>query len=323
MQLSEIGEFGLIKKLRRRCAPQFRDVLTGIGDDAAVVSIGSKKTLITSDMMNEGIHFDLSYTTFYQLGYKFLAVNVSDIFAMGGEPEYFIVNLGLPGTMLSENIDELYSGILKCAKKHGVTVVGGDTCASKSGLVLSGTLTGQGRKIITRSGARVGDGIFVNRSLGDSAMGLLLLRKRKKSVERFLPANSGMNLMKRHLMPDPAPLKNTAGVTAMIDVSDGLLRDVSHICDESRVGVVVYKDKIPLSSEMVRMAKKMKVDPFDLALKGGEDYSLLFTAPMGFKTRAFRIGEITRRGRYLIDQNGEKTVMKPEGYEHFKKKNSK
>jgi len=319
MQLSEIGEFGLIKKLRRRCTPQTREVLSGIGDDAAVVGTGREKMLITSDMMNGGVHFDLSYTTFYQLGYKFLAVNVSDIFAMGGEPEYFLVNLGLPKTILTENIDELYSGILKCAKRHGVAVIGGDTCASKSGLVLSGTLTGMGRKIISRSGARMGDGIFVNRSLGDSALGLLLLRKRRKRVESFHPANSATKLMKRHLMPEPVPLKNTRGVTSMIDVSDGLLRDLSHICDESGVGAVLYKDKIPLSREMISMAKELKIDPFDLALKGGEDYALLFTAPVGLKTRACRIGEIIGRGRFLIGENGKKSVMKPEGYEHFKK----
>jgi thiamine-monophosphate kinase len=319
MQLSEIGEFGLIKKLRRRCAMRSPDIHEGIGDDAAVVSAGRKKMLITSDMMNEGIHFDLSYTSFYQLGYKFLAVNVSDIFAMGGEPEYFIVNLGLPKTISSENMDELYSGILKCAKKHGVAIIGGDTCASKSGLVLSGTLIGHGGKVRRRSGARVGDGIFVSRSLGDSAMGLRLLRKRKKRVDSFYPVNAGIKLMKRHLMPEPAPLKNSAGVTSMIDVSDGLLRDLSHICDESRVGAVIYKDKIPLSREMIGMAKKLKVDPLDLALKGGEDYVLLFTAPMGLKTGAFRIGEITKRGRFLIDENGKKTVLRPEGHEHFKK----
>jgi len=320
MQLSEIGEFDLIKKLRRRCSPRSLDLYEGIGDDAAVVVIGRKKILITSDMMNEGIHFDRSYTTFYQLGYKFLAVNVSDIFAMGGEPGYFIVNLGLPKTISSENIDELYSGILKCAKNHGVAVVGGDTCASNSGLVLSGTLTGHGGKVIRRSGARVGDGIFVNRSLGDSAMGLHLLRKRRKRIDCLHPANSESRLMKRHLMPEPVPLKNTAGVTSMIDVSDGLLRDLSHICDESRVGAVLYKDRIPLSRELIRIAKKLKVDPLALALKGGEDYALLFTARAGVKTSAFRIGEITKKGRFLIDENGKKSVLRPEGYEHFKKR---
>jgi thiamine-monophosphate kinase len=323
MQLSEIGELGIIKKLRRRCAPCSRDVLAGIGDDAAVVGTGGKTMLITSDMMNEGIHFDLSYTTFYQLGYKFLAVNVSDIFAMGGEPGYFIVNLGLPGTITSENIDELYSGIMKCSRKYGVSVVGGDTCASRSGLVLSGTLTGKAGKVIRRSGARTGDGIFVNRALGDSALGLRLLRKRKKRIDSFRPANAVMKLMKRHLMPEPAPPGNTAGVTAMIDISDGLLRDLSHVCDESRVGAVIYKNKIPLSREATHVAQKLNVDPFEFALKGGEDYALLFTAPAGLKTAAFRIGEITGRGRFLVDENGKKTALRAEGYEHFKKKNSK
>lgn len=323
MRLSEIGEFGIIKKLRRRCAGPSPDIHEGIGDDAAVIGAGRKKLLITSDMMNEGVHFDLSFTTYYQLGYKFLAVNVSDIFAMGGRPDYFIVTMGLSGAVTSENVDELYTGILKCAKKYGVTVVGGDTCASRSGLVLSGTLTGHTGKVLRRSGARAGDGIYVVRTLGDSAMGLRLLRKRKKRIERFDHTDAAMKLMKRHLMPEPEPLRNVANITSLIDISDGLLKDLSHVCDESRVGAVIYKDKIPLSREMIRTAEKLKIDPVDLALNGGEDYALLFTSPGNMKTRAFNIGEITGRGRYLIDKNGKRSAFKAEGYEHFKKKNSK
>jgi len=323
MRVSEIGETGIIKKLRRSCIPRSPAVREGIGDDAAVVRVRGKTLLITADMMNEGIHFDLSYTTVYQLGYKFLAVNVSDIFAMGGTPDYFIIAMGLPGSFLSEQIDELYKGILKCARTYGVTVIGGDTCASKSGLVLSGTLTGRAGKVLRRSGARAGDGIYVSRCLGDSALGLRLLRKRRSRIKKFGVSDAAMVLMKRHLMPEPAPLKSTRGVTSMIDISDGLLRDVSHICDESRVGAVIYKDRIPLSQEMRDEAKKLNVDPCDLALKGGEDYALLYTASSGSRKDAFRIGEITGRGRFIVDERGKKTAFKPEGYEHFKKKNSK
>src|SRR4030067_2555092 len=157
-------------------------ILKGIGDDAAAVKIRADKTLITTDMLLEGIHFDLSFTTFYQLGYKTLEVNISDIFAMGGKPKYFLLSIGIPKNYQSKNIHELYSGIRKIAKKFGIAVVGGDTCASRHGLVLSGTLIGEAGKIIMRSGAKEGDSIFVTNTLGDSAMGLMLLKKIRRKI---------------------------------------------------------------------------------------------------------------------------------------------
>ncbi|HDK17568.1 MAG TPA: thiamine-phosphate kinase, partial [Nitrospirae bacterium] len=208
MQLSKIGEFGLIKLLQTKCAACSNDVLAGIGDDAAVVKVIGNKFLITSDMMLEGVHFDLSFTTFYQLGYKFMAINISDILAMGGNPKHFLISLGIPETYKLSDIEELYSGIKKIADEFGVSVVGGDTCASKHDLTLSGTLTGSAKRIITRSGAREGDGIFVTDTLGDSAMGWRLLRKRKKKIQSFSPPSHRLKLMKKHLMPQPAQLKN-------------------------------------------------------------------------------------------------------------------
>jgi thiamine-monophosphate kinase len=325
MQLSKIGEFGLIKKLRTKCKNIPPEILTGIGDDAAVIKQGNKKILITTDMMIEGIHFDPAFTTFYQLGYKFLAVNISDIFAMGGKPKYFLISIGIPKNYKSEDIDELYSGILKIAGKFGVAIAGGDTCASKKGLILSGTLMGSADRIITRSGAKVGDGIFVTSSLGDSAMGLMLLKKFQISNFKFKILNSRLSasvvlpLIKKHLMPEPVPLKNTSKVTSMIDISDGLLIDLSHICDESRVGAVIYKNKIPISRELADTAKILRTDPVKFAVNGGEDYVLLFTAPSAIKTTAFKIGEIVKSGRIVIDENGRKRKFKPEGYEHFKR----
>jgi thiamine-monophosphate kinase len=320
MKLSKIGERGLIKIFREKCTLTSPHILKGIGDDAAVVKIKNtnKKMLVTSDMLIEGVHFDLSFITFYQLGYKFLAVNISDIHAMGGWPEYFIVCLGIPDTFKVSNIKELYSGITELADKFNISVIGGDTCASREGLVLSGTLIGTAKKIVTRSGARAGDGIFVTDTLGDSAMGLTLLKQRNRRIYRFTSTTSHLKLMKKHLMPEPVPLRDISKITSMIDVSDGLLVDLSHICDESKVGAVLYTDKIPLSKELVAISRQMGYDPLEFALKGGEDYALLFTAPSELKTSAFRIGDIVKKERIILDAKGNKRILKPEGYEHFK-----
>jgi thiamine-monophosphate kinase len=339
MQLSKIGEFGLIEKLLKKSKNAPPEILAGIGDDAAVIRQGNKKILITTDMLLEGVHFDLSFTTFFQLGHKFLAVNISDIFAMGGNPKYFFISIGIPKNYRSEDIEELYSGILKIAGKFGVAIAGGDTCASGQGLILSGTLVGNTDRVITRAGAKAGDGIFVTGALGDSAMGLMLLKRRKAEGGRqklknkkwnlkFKTQNSKLKtlnsrdvlpLIKKHLMPEPVPLEKTSKITSMIDISDGLLIDLSHICDKSMVGAVIRKDKIPVSKELAYTAKVLGTDPVNFALKGGEDYALLFTAPQYIKTTAFKIGEIVKTGRFIIDERGRKTKFKPEGYEHFKK----
>ncbi|MBI5675321.1 MAG: thiamine-phosphate kinase [Nitrospirae bacterium] len=315
MRLSEIGEFGLIDNLKNLCKIKKRDLITGIGDDAAVVKSQSKNYLLTSDMLLEGVHFDLSFTTFYQLGYKTLSVNISDIFAMGGKPKYFLLNLGIPQTCNLQDIKEIYRGLNEIAKKFGIAIVGGDTCASKKGLVLSGTLIGETGHAIMRKGAVPGDSIFVTGPLGDSAMGLELLKKPGTTK-----SDIGTSLIKRHLMPEPAPLKRTAGVTSMIDISDGLLIDLSHICDQSKVGAVIYKETVPLSKELINAAKKLRKDPLEYALKGGEDYLLLFTSPDKIRKDAVRIGDVINRGRYLVDSEGRIERFKAEGYEHFKNK---
>jgi thiamine-monophosphate kinase len=206
--------------------------------------------------------------------------------------------------------------------------------------VLSGTLVGNTKSIITRSGARVGDNIFVTGTLGDSAMGLMLLKSRKSVTsgdpprrevgsQKFKNKNRNLKLktlnskdvlalIKKHLMPEPIPLKDTSKITSMIDISDGLLIDLSHICDESKVGAAIYKNKIPVSRELTDTAKILGKDPVKFALKGGEDYALLFTAPPDIKTTAAKIGEIIKKERFIVDGKGRKIKFKPEGYEHFK-----
>lgn len=304
--------------MQKKYSGKAADILAGIGDDAAAVKISNCKTLLTMDMMIEGVHFDMSFTTFFQLGYKFLAVNISDIFAMGGTPKYFLISIGIPGTCDTDDIDELYAGIKKIARKSGVNIIGGDTCASKKGLVLSGALIGETKKIIRRSGAKEGDGIFVSKTIGDSALGLRLLIKRGRRVLKFSPLTPRLRLMKRHLMPEPSPLKDLSRIRSMIDISDGLLIDLSHICEESNVGAVIYTDRIPLSRDLRLMADSIGNDPVKFALRSGEDYALLFTAPQRSRKDAVRIGEITGKDRYIIEGSGTKIAFKAEGYEHFK-----
>jgi len=316
MRLSEIGEFGLINNLKNLCKIKKKEILTGIGDDAAVVKSGSRTLLLTSDMLIEGIHFDLSFTTFYQIGFKTLAVNISDIFAMGGKPKYFLLNIGVPQIYALNDIKEIYRGLNAIAKKFGIAIVGGDTCASKKGLTLSVTLIGETSNAIRRNGARAGESIFVTGFLGDSAMGLYLLKKMRRNKSRI--PSSNLKLIKSHLMPEPAPLRSTAGVTSMIDISDGLLIDLSHICRESNVGAVIYEDMVPMSKELKTIAHNLRKDPLEYALKGGEDYLLLFTSAQRIRKDAVRIGDIIRRGRYLVNSEGRRKSFKAEGYEHFK-----
>jgi thiamine-monophosphate kinase len=337
-KLSDIGEFGIIRRFRKRCSVQSPEILKGIGDDSAALRMKAGISLITSDMMLEGIHFDLSLTTFFQLGFKILAVSISDILAMGGTPQYFLMNLGIPGHYRVRDIDELYSGVTKIARKFRIALVGGDTCASRNGLILSGTLVGKAEKTIARSGASPGDGIYLNNTVGDSAMGLVLLKKLRIGVlkkiqdvkhkmknrnlkinNQILSSRDVFNLIKRHLMPEPVSLRKLSGITSMIDVSDGLLIDLSHICDESNVGAVLYEHRIPLSEELAHVSKKLDIDPLQFALRGGEDYTLLFTSPSERKLdSAVKIGEIIKKGRFIVDRKGKKRPFTAEGYEHFK-----
>lgn len=329
MRLSEVGEFRLIKSIRSLCLKEPRDIIFGIGDDAATVRGTSKSKLITSDMMLEGVHFDLSYTSFYQLGHKILAVNISDILAMGGKPKYFIIDIGIPGDYDSRDIMDIYRGMKRLADKFEVTVVGGDTCSSRKDLILSGTLTGEAARPVSRMGARPGDGIYVNGTLGDSSLGLTILKasggispgkpRAKLNVSGFeLPYRRVSPLIKRHLSPEPVPLKRTQGITSMIDISDGLMVDLGHICDESGVGAEIHSDRLPLSKPLLDTCRRLGKDPLHFATMGGEDYLLLFTARSRTRKDAVRIGKITEKGRYIISPDGRRTSFKSGGYEHFR-----
>lgn len=329
MKLSRLGEFGLIERIRR-ATPSDRRVKIGIGDDAAWVTNSFGSSLVTADLLIEGVHFDLRWTSLYELGYKSLAVNLSDIAAMGGVPTFAILSLGIPAHFDSNEIANFYRGINSLARKCGVAIVGGDTNIAKS-LIISVCVMGDPpRQPIRRSGAKIGDDIFVTGTLGDSALGLKLLQRNSWAKNHRSGAEK---LLNRHRQPTP---RIAAGVllgrqglaTAMIDVSDGLLQDLGHLCQASRIGAVVWNERLPLSRAYRQIAGR---DRNRHALGGGEDYELLFCArPQnrarieGLKHHArvaiARIGRCVaaRRGITVLDGSGKQISIGFRGHDHFK-----
>jgi thiamine-monophosphate kinase len=328
MKLSRLGEFGLIERIRRKVEVG-RGVRLSIGDDAAWVDHPQRSSLVTADLLIEGIHFDLRWTSLADLGYKSVAVNLSDIAAMGGTPAYVMLSLGIPANFDSKKIDALYRGINRVAKKHGVSIVGGDTNTADS-LIISVCLIGHApKKPICRSGAHVGDDIYVTGTLGDAALGLNLLR-----LKRRPQSGAVAQLLKRHHRPTPrlaagALLAKRNVASAMIDISDGLIQDLGHICQASGVGANIRQDTLPLSSAYRALAGKTGMQH---ALSGGEDYELLFCAGPRQRKRIATLGKqagvpITRigvcvppaDGIKVFDTAGAEVVVKAHGHDHFKK----
>ena len=331
MELKKIGEFGLINRIARLAPNAPADIIRGIGDDAAVIALDkTRRLLFTTDTLIESIHFETSCTAPYLLGKKSLAVNLSDIAAMGGTPHSFVVSLSIPPGVTYEFIKKFYAGIYAQAKKFNVSLVGGDTTASPDKLVITISLLGTARagEVIYRHGARTGDAIYVTGFLGDSSLGLSLLMKKK--------AGSAVNcLVKRHLDPVPRVAEARAiarrkVASSMIDVSDGLLADLRHILDESGAGARLRLDRVPLSPRYRRTLQRGSADYYDAALCGGEDYELLFTVPPEkeknitalrrmFSVPLTRIGEVTEKKGELeiFDESGREVSYKREGYTHF------
>jgi thiamine-monophosphate kinase len=325
--LTDIGEFGLIDLISRKVRTSSM-VPVGIGDDAAAFQwrpgcVG----LVTADMLVEGVHFDLSFCDPVRLGRKSLAVNLSDIAAMGGKPRTCLLSLAIPKTISIDFLDDFSSGFLEIAGEFGVTLIGGDTCASRCGLVISVTLYGEQEagKLTQRSTARPGDSIFVTGHPGDSALGLKLLQGGHREGRAVT----------RHLDPSPRvreghALAESGLPTSMIDISDGLLADLGHITSKSSVGARLYLEKIPLSREYSEHFESDGHERYSLALGGGEDYELLFTAPAHWKceidmlfrnygTPVSEIGEITiMPGISVLSPEGETVSLKASGYDHFK-----
>ncbi|MFQ5849062.1 MAG: thiamine-phosphate kinase [Candidatus Binatia bacterium] len=330
MKLKELGEFGLIERIQRM-TPRGRGVRLGIGDDAAWVGSGQNSLLITSDLLIEGFHFDLKWTSFYQLGYKTLSVNLSDLAAMGGIPAYVVLSLGIPIDFKAEDIEEFYRGIRKLASQSGVALVGGDTSASDH-LFVSAFLVGHAPyRPITRSGARVGDDLYVTGTLGDSALGLDFLKKFKGRTKRDQVAY----LTSRHHFPTArlragAILAREKLARAMIDISDGLIQDLAHLCKASGTGAVIWQDALPLSRPYQRFAGRNK---FRYALTGGEDYELLFSLRARDRVRLEKIHKqlavpVTligkcvpaHRGIVVVNSKGTSLPFLEMGYDHFKKR---
>ncbi len=324
--LKKLGEFGLIERIARQITTG-KGVILGIGDDAAAFEPSpGRLNLITSDMLIEGIHFDLSFCDPLSLGRKALAVNLSDIAAMGGEPRHFLLSLAIPPAMTLDFLDNCVTGILQRAEQFGVTLIGGDTCASPDTLVLSLTVLGEQfpDQIVRRSGARPGDRICVTGTIGDSALGLRLLKQGERVGTSIL----------RHLDPLPRVLEGRTLAeaylpSAMIDLSDGLLADLGHILDLSAAGARIHTDALPLSADFRKYFPAIEEEALSLALAGGEDYELLFTAPPEkihtifllmekLGTPVSVIGTITEeRTVAVIGPEGSELSLDKKGFNHF------
>jgi thiamine-monophosphate kinase len=336
----QTGEFELIRRIRRtlpRPSPLSSSVKVGIGDDAAVLIPRAGHVLLaTTDLLAERIHFNLSYTTYRQLGYKALMVNLSDLAAMGGAPRYVLVALALTTRERLHDVQALYTGIQSACRATGAVVVGGDTSASRTGLFLSITALGEARprEVLRRSGARAGDRLYVTGTLGDALAGLeILTTARVDPKRRTGRARDTAYLTERHLAPSArlteARLLAEQGLaSAAIDLSDGLAGDLRHICEESGVGGVIEAVRLPMSSALIAHAEALHRNPTEYALIGGEDYELLFTVPPRSvsrvntlirqgRLRATDIGAITHKRRGLrMTADGTTGPLKTRGYEH-------
>jgi thiamine-monophosphate kinase len=337
-EISSLGEFGLIERLTKDIT--FKNVQTkkGVGDDAAVLSYKDNEVLITTDLLLEGVHFDLTYVPLKHLGYKSAIVNFSDIYAMNGTPRQITVSLGISKRFTVEHIEQLYSGIRLACEIYGVDIVGGDTTASKQGLVISITCIGDAPKenIVYRNGAKETDLICVSGDLGAAYMGLQLLEREKvASAGRadFEPDFAGKEyLVERQLKPEARKdiVADFARLgikpTSMMDVSDGLSSELIHICTQSNVGCRIYEEHIPIDYQTAVMSEEIEMNLVTAALNGGEDYELLFTVPLtdhdkvkdmkGIKI----IGYITKPelGYAMITRDGNEIQLKAQGWNPLK-----
>ena len=333
-EISKLGEFGLIEHLTQNMPLKNPQTLKGVGDDAAVLDYKDKQVLVTTDLLLEGVHFDLTYVPLKHLGYKSAVVNFSDIYAMNGQPKQITVSIGLSKRFSVEDMDELYSGIRLACDVYGVDLVGGDTSASMTGLTISISCIGEGEKgkVVYRSGAKETDLVCVSGDLGAAYMGLQLLEREKKvfnGEKDFTPDFSGKEyLLERQLKPEArkdiiASLAE-AGIlpTAMMDVSDGLSSELLHIAKDSHVGCRIYEERIPIDYQTAVMAEQFNMNLVTAALNGGEDYELLFTVALADYDKAAElkgvkiIGHITKPelGNYLVGRDGGEVELKAQGW---------
>lgn len=335
--ISALGEFGLIDRLAAGLAPQRTDTVKGIGDDAAVLDYGGSPVVVTTDMLVEGIHFDLMYQPLKHLGYKAIVVNLSDICAMNAIPRHVTVSIALSNRFSVEAVEELYDGMRTACRAYGVDLVGGDTTASPRGLVISVTAIGSApkEKLVYRSGAKPGDILCVTGDLGAAYLGLQILEREKQvflADPQMQPQLSDKEyLIRRQLKPearlDSVEYFGKAGLvpTAMIDISDGLASDLMHICKASGTGAYLEEPQVPIHDEARLQAMEFRLDPITCALHGGEDYELLFAVAPGdldkvrFMDSVYIIGEITpaEDGVKLHTAGGQIHELTAQGWKHF------
>ena len=334
-EISKYGEFGLIRHLTEKIKLQNPSSVKGVGDDAAVLDYKDKQVLVTTDLLLEGVHFDLIYTPLKHLGYKAAVVNFSDIYAMNGRPKQITVSLGVSKRFTVENLEDIYAGITLACENYGVDLVGGDTSASLTGLIISITCIGEAEKdkIVYRNGAVENDLICVSGNLGSAYMGLQLLEREKLvfegQQENVQPDFSGKEyILQRQLKPEARKdiIERLAekGIqpTAMMDISDGLSSELIHICSQSNVGCRVYEDKIPINMQAAVMAEELNMNIVTAALNGGEDYELLFTCKLEDYEKIITledvgiVGHITKPelGMNLTGRNGEEISLKAQGW---------
>lgn len=333
-EISKYGEFGLIKHLTEKFKIQNESTLKGIGDDAAVLQYGDKKTLVTTDLLLEGIHFDLVYVPLMHLGYKSAVVNFSDIYAMNGTPKQLTVSLGISKRFSVEDLEQFYAGLELACQHYGVDLIGGDTSASLTGLTISITCIGEGEegKIVYRNGAGQTDLICVTGDLGSAYMGLQLLEREKivfRADENAQPDFEGKDyILQRQLKPEARKdiieqlRKLDIVPTAMMDVSDGLSSELKHLCSQSNTGCRVYEDKIPINYQAAVMAEELNMSIVTAALNGGEDYELVFTVKLEDYDKIVAmegvgiVGHMTKPelGLNLVGREGEEIQLQAQGW---------
>ncbi len=323
-RLREIGEEGLLKIIREGFPESSEELLVGIGDDSAVLELRDSRVLISTDTMSEGVHFLHSLFTPYQIAYKLVVSNVSDIHAMGGSPRWALLNLSIPADTGYDFIDPFLKGLRCGLQTYGVSLIGGDITDSQAS-VFTITMLGLAEMFITRSGACPGDGVYLTGPVGEAACGLELLKtiarpvrlEEGEKLELNLPWDDARVVLERFLLPKlPVMPGPSESITSMIDISDGLFIDLWRLCRESHVGARIYEEKLPLSRHQQSVAAFLGLDPYILMVSGGEDYQLLFTSPEDMEG-CHRIGEVTGEGLSIVRIDGRVEEITPLGYQHF------
>jgi thiamine-monophosphate kinase len=337
-EVSTLGEFGLIEHLTKNIEIQNASSIVGVGDDAAIIDQFGKQTVVTNDLLIEGVHFDLMYTPLKHLGYKSVVVNVSDIYAMNATPTQILLSIGFSNRFSVEALDEFYEGVYAACEEYGVDLIGGDTTTSQKGFIISCTAIGEitPDKYVRRNGAKKGELLCVTGDLGAAFLGLTILEREKKIFlvsPGVLPDLVGeLYIVGRILKPEARKdviaffAANNMQPTSMIDISDGLSSEILHICRQSKTGCVLYEEKIPIAEDTKMAAFKFNLDPTACALSGGEDYELLFTASqddydiISKNADISVIGYMTdeEAGAHIITKGGSKHPITAQGWNAFK-----